>query len=311
LRSRSILVAAVVAIFVAGAAACNTPTVKPSGQASTHTPVVFVHGWFEGNTIWGTYKNALTAAGYKNGDITNFGYNSTASGNNSGAATIAGQLATAVDAAIAYAKANGNPGASKVDIISHSYGSMVSRYCFELGGCAGKVNKWVSVAGADGGTAIASIPAALGQGSGRDMSNNSQVVQQLKAPANVQKAINDGVQVMVLWSTTDGVINPATNSQWPSPASPDPASNRQLTGVNHMSILTNQEAVSACVAFLGGGGTPPPTTRPGVTTRPVMTTQPVTTRPVMTTQPVTTRPVVTTRPAPTTTMMEHGDHGDH
>src|SRR6185503_21113787 len=101
----------------------------------------------EGNTIWGTFQTAFKAAGYKSGDITNFGYNSTATGNASSAQTIAGQLSAAVDGAIAWARAHGNPDADKVDLVSHSYGGMVSRYCIELGGCNGKVAHWMSLAG--------------------------------------------------------------------------------------------------------------------------------------------------------------------
>jgi len=285
-------------MIAAGASACNTPTKPATGQASMKTPVVFVHGWFEGNTIWGPFQNALLAAGYKSGDITNFGYNSTASGNASSAATVAGQLGTAVNQAITFAKAHGNPNATKVDIISHSYGGMVSRYCLELGGCNGKVAHWVSLAGADGGTAIASIPAAIGEGSGKDMSNNSAVVQQLKSPANVQKAISGGTTVHVFWSKSDGVINPAKNSQWPSPENPDPASNTELgSDINHMNIFTNQQVIAQVIQILGGGGTPPPTTTPTPTTRPAT--------------PTTRATVPTTRAATTTTMdMGHGDH-DH
>lgn len=132
--TRRTLGAAMVVMMLVGAAACTTN--PPNGQASVHTPVVLVHGYIEGKVIWPKMIKSLKGAGYQDGDITNFAYNTTGLGQKSAAATAADKLATAVDAAIAHARQNGNPTATKVDIISHSYGSLVSRYCMALGRCA-------------------------------------------------------------------------------------------------------------------------------------------------------------------------------
>jgi triacylglycerol lipase len=242
--------AALAALAVALAAACVT--VPPSGQASAKKPVVLVHGYIEGNIIWGTLQTSFKAAGYKTGDITNFAYDSTGANQASAAATAATALGRSVDAALAYARANGNPSATKVDIVSHSYGSMVTRYCIALGSCAGKVDHWMSLAGADGGTSIAVLPALIGQGSGRDMSPNSATVQLLKRPENIQKIKDQGVKVRVQWSPNDGIISPARNSLWPSPENPDPAANVQLPGtVNHLNIFNNQAAIAETLRFFG------------------------------------------------------------
>jgi len=100
--------ALVVAVLViAAVAACTTN--PPNGQASTKNPVVLVHGYIEGNVIWPKMIKALKAAGYKDGDITNFAYNTTGLGQASAAETAANKLATAVDAAIQHARQNGNP----------------------------------------------------------------------------------------------------------------------------------------------------------------------------------------------------------
>jgi triacylglycerol lipase len=240
--------AAVAALTLVAGAACTTK--PPSGPASGHTPVVLVHGYVEGNAIWPRMISGLKADGYRDGDITNFAYNTTGAGAASAAATAADRLATAIDAAIAYARRNGNPGAAKVDIISHSYGSLVSRWCMALGRCAGKVAHWMSLAGADGGTNIAAIPAALGQGSGAAMNPNGQTVAQLHTPEAIAAIDAQGVKVMVQWTMTDGIIIPARNSQWPGPDNPDPAHNREVTDVTHLTIFNSQDVIDFTIRFL-------------------------------------------------------------
>jgi triacylglycerol lipase len=248
LRTRTIVAATAAALLLAAGAACTTT--PASGQVSGKTPVVLVHGYIEGTSIWGPMQNALKAAGYKSGDITNFGYDTTGAGAKSSAQTAAGELAKSVDAALAYAKSHGNPGATKVDIVSHSYGGMISRYCISVGGCAGKVAHWMSLAGADGGTSLGSVPALLGEGSG-DMAPNSAVVQLLKRADTVQSVLAQGIKIEVQWTSSDGVIIPAANSQWPSPQNPDPAANKQIDGLNHMSILSNAPVLAETIRFFG------------------------------------------------------------
>jgi hypothetical protein len=58
--------------------------------------------------------------------------------------------------------------------------------------------------------------------------------------------------VRVFWSPNDGVINPAQNSQWPSPQSPDPAANVQVAGtINHLNIFNDAGVITQTIAFLG------------------------------------------------------------
>jgi triacylglycerol lipase len=240
----------VVGVLMLAGAACTV--VPPTGNASAKTPIVLVHGYIEGNIIWGTFQTALKNAGYTTGDITNFGYDTIGGGQASAAATAATALGKSVDDALAYARSHGNPGATKVDLVSHSYGSMVSRYCMALGSCAGKVNHWVSLAGADGGTGIAVLPALFGQGSGTDMNINSPVVQSLKSAANVQKIRSQGIKVRVFWTPSDGIIMPPENSQWPSPEQPEAGANVKLgTSINHLNIFNEATVVPQVISYLG------------------------------------------------------------
>jgi triacylglycerol esterase/lipase EstA (alpha/beta hydrolase family) len=194
-------VAALLVLLVLGAA-CQT--IRPTGTPSGNTPVVFVHGWNGDETLWNTAVEEFHAAGYSTGDITVVYYDSSRP-----AAEAAATLAAEVDHLRDYT------GQDKVDIVSHSYGSMVTRYCIELGGCAGKVEHWMSLAGADNGTAIAAL-CAFFQPSCADMAGQTSTIAQLQAAWPQITA--QGVQVEVQWTANDGVIIPATNSQNPAPA---------------------------------------------------------------------------------------------
>jgi pimeloyl-ACP methyl ester carboxylesterase len=193
--------AALIVLLVLGTA-CQT--IRPTGTPSGRTPVVFVHGWNADETLWNTAVEQFHDAGYTTGDITVLYYDSSKAANE-----VAALLAAEVDHLRAYT------GQAQVDIVSHSYGSMVTRYCIELGGCAGKVDHWMSLAGADNGTSVAGF-CAFFSASCADMSGQTSTIADLQA-AWPQIAAQ-GVEVEVQWSVNDGVIVPATNSQNPAPA---------------------------------------------------------------------------------------------
>jgi triacylglycerol lipase len=195
------ITAALIAVLVL-CAACQT--IRPTGTPSGNTPVVFVHGWNGDETLWNTAVEEFRDAGYSTGDITVLYFDSAISAEEASAI-----LATEVDYLRDYT------GQDEVDIVSHSYGSMVTRYCIELGDCADKVEHWMSLAGADNGTSLAAL-CAFFQASCADMAGQTSTIADLQA-AWPQIAAQ-GVQVEVQWSANDGVIIPAANSQNPAPA---------------------------------------------------------------------------------------------
>jgi triacylglycerol lipase len=227
---RRYTIAAVAALLLL-CAACET--IRPTGTASGRTPVVFVHGWNGSETLWETAVAQFEAAGYTSGDITVVYYDSGLSAQDASAL-----LATEVDHLRAYT------GKSKVDIVSHSYGSMVTRYCVELGSCAGKVNHWMSLAGADNGTAIAGLCASF-QPSCADMSGQTPTVGQLQAAWN--QITTQGVKVEVQWTANDGVIIPATNSKNPAPA----VNVEVSSSLGHLDLPTDPGVIAETLAFFG------------------------------------------------------------
>src|SRR5262245_57763788 len=116
--------AALVAALVLITAACQT--IRPSGPPSARVPVIFVHGYSGSETVWASTVAAFEAAGYTSGDITVLYYDSSLS-----AAAASDLLAAEVDHLRTYT------GAPKVDVVSHSFGSMVTRQCITRGSCAG------------------------------------------------------------------------------------------------------------------------------------------------------------------------------
>jgi triacylglycerol lipase len=228
---RSLLAVGLVVVLFVGAA-CQT--IRPSGPPSGRTPVVFVHGWSANETLWEDTVTQFTDAGYTSGDMTVLYYDSALS-----AADAAEVLADEVDHLRAYT------GQSKVNIVSHSYGSMVTRYCIELGACENKVDHWMSLAGADNGTGTAFFCAILGQASCLDMSGQTSTIADLQAAWSQIAA--QGVDVEVQWTANDGVITPATNSQ-----NPAPAVNVEVDGtLTHNDLPSAPSVVAETIDFFG------------------------------------------------------------
>jgi triacylglycerol lipase len=198
---RCITSAAIVVALVL-VSACQT--IRPTGTPSGRTPVVFVHGWSANSSTWDAAVDQFVAAGYTSGDITVLSYDTSLP-----ASQAAAVLATEVDHLRSYT------GEAQVNIVSHSFGSMVARYCIELGACDGKVDRWMSLAGADNGTSIANL-CALFQPSCQDMAGQTPTIAQLQAAWPEISA--QAVEVEVQWTSNDGVIIPATASQNPAPA---------------------------------------------------------------------------------------------
>jgi triacylglycerol lipase len=135
-------------LFLAGAccilaAACTDTTTGGTGPLPVlkHDPILFVHGYGGNNGNWQDMKARFLADGWQ--DVELYAYNySFINSNASSAAEIRDQVDNIIR----------TTGATKVDIVSFSMGSISSRYYLKnLGGTA-KVDAWVSLAGPNHGT---------------------------------------------------------------------------------------------------------------------------------------------------------------
>jgi triacylglycerol esterase/lipase EstA (alpha/beta hydrolase family) len=160
-------------------------------------PILFVHGWNSSASTWNTMINRFVAAGHQRSSLLAITYNSNTSNR-----TIAAQVAEAVS------QLRASTGAAKVDIISHSMGSLSTRsYLKERGGTA-YVDDWVSLAGPNHGTnwAYACYPFSRGC---RDMIPGSDLLDALNAGDETPGSTT----YRTYWSNSDDIINPDSSVQ--------------------------------------------------------------------------------------------------
>ncbi|WP_328970568.1 esterase/lipase family protein [Streptomyces sp. NBC_00239] len=173
--------------------AAERVAVTPSDQAGLRNPVVFVHGYNADPGVWGGLRADLRAAGYADSSLFSWGYDTHQSVNE----VLSGRFAAYVD------QVRSQTGAQQVDVVAHSFGSLVSRWYVKFGGGAPKVAHWVSLAGPNHGTYI-SWGCVIWDQACRDMSPGSYVQKKLaegdETPGSVAYA--------TFWSDCDEVINP-------------------------------------------------------------------------------------------------------
>ncbi|MGW1720686.1 esterase/lipase family protein [Streptomyces sp. NPDC002156] len=114
-------------------------------QAATHNPVVFVHGLSSSSSSWNDWVADFKADGYTASELDAWSYSWSQSN-----VTTAQQLATEVQRVLAAT------GASKVDLVVHSMGALSARYYLKNLGGTSYVDDFVSTAGTNHGTTVAS-----------------------------------------------------------------------------------------------------------------------------------------------------------
>ncbi len=122
------------------------PSTRGSLSTVPRNPILFVHGWMSTSSAFNTMVNRFKADGWTNAEIVSFTYNSSQSN-----AVTAELIKTKVDSILALT------GASKVDIITHSMGTLSARYYVKYLGGDGKVDALVALGGTNHGTATASF----------------------------------------------------------------------------------------------------------------------------------------------------------
>ncbi|MER5882388.1 triacylglycerol lipase [Streptomyces sp. NPDC001941] len=176
-----------IALLLPGAAAHAAP------RAAARTPVIFVHGYNADPGVWGGLRADFKADGYTDADLFSWGYDTHQSVNE----TLSGRFSSYVE------EVRRRTGAAKVDVVAHSFGSLVTRWYVKHGGGTATVDRWVSLAGPNHGTSTA-WACALWDQACRDMTPNSYV----------QKGLAEGdetpgaVRYATWWSNCDEVINP-------------------------------------------------------------------------------------------------------
>ncbi|XUL88284.1 esterase/lipase family protein [Streptomyces galilaeus] len=119
-------------------------------QAAEPDPIVFVHGYSAPTSVWDDWIADFEADGYAADRLFTFDYDSTQSN-----ATTAAELAAYVQSVRAAT------GAAKVDLVTHSMGSLNGRYYLRNLGGTRYVDDFVSLAGPNHGSSTALLCAWL------------------------------------------------------------------------------------------------------------------------------------------------------
>ncbi|MGW7257921.1 esterase/lipase family protein [Streptomyces sp. NPDC054834] len=190
-RRIATVVSAVTASFL-----LSLPLTAAPAHAASHNPVVFVHGLSGSASSWNDWVADFEADGYSSSELFAWSYDWTQSN-----ATTAQQLATEVKSVLA------TTGASKVDLVVHSMGALSGRsYLKNLGGTS-YVDDFVSVAGVNHGTSIASLCGWL-YASCKEMQTGSSFLTAL----NSGDETPGSVSYASYWSDCDEAIDPDSSA---------------------------------------------------------------------------------------------------
>jgi triacylglycerol lipase len=155
-------------------------------------PILFVHGWSESASLRNTMISRFEKDGYAKSALMAYSYN-TATSNKTLAET---EVKSHVETLL-----KNNPGATKVDIISHSMGSLNTRWYIKFDGGESKVDDWVSLGGPNHGTETANT---CSQTSCIEMRVGSTFLSELNAGDETPGVVSYGTW----WSPCDEIINP-------------------------------------------------------------------------------------------------------
>ncbi|MFI5984971.1 esterase/lipase family protein [Streptomyces sp. NPDC051555] len=166
---------------------------RAAAPVQQHVPVIFVHGYNADPGVWGALREDLRAAGYADSELFSWGYDTHQSVNE----VLSDRFAAYVD------QVRRQTGAARVDVVAHSFGSLVTRWYVKFGGGASVVDHWISLAGPNHGTYI-SWGCVIWDPACRDMSPGSYVQKKLAEGDETPGA----VRYATFWSSCDEVINP-------------------------------------------------------------------------------------------------------
>lgn len=206
------------------AAPATTAAVQP---LSTSTPVVFVHGYTGSASNWVTAMSVFRLNGWSSSDLFAYEYNSY--GNN---ITNAQGLATFVN------DVKSRTGASKVAIVNHSMGGLVSQYYLKVLGGNTSVSHLASIAGANHGTTYAG--ACLIYTTCQQMYPGSSFISQItsgdETPGDTKYA--------TWYSACDGIILPYTSTRL------DGATNNNVICQTHIGYLADTVVLGQVARFI-------------------------------------------------------------
>ncbi|MER6118256.1 alpha/beta fold hydrolase [Streptomyces sp. NPDC001743] len=209
------------------APAARTATVAAVTPLSTSTPVVFVHGYTGNASNWVTAMSVFQLNGWSSSKLFAYEYNSY--GNN---------VSNAQGLAAFVNNVKARTGASKVAIVNHSMGGLVSQYYLKVLGGNTSVSHLASIAGANHGTTFAS--ACLIYTTCQQMYPGSSFISQISSgdetPGDTKYA--------TWYSACDGIILPYTSTRLSG------ATNNNVLCQTHLGYLADTLVLGQIARFV-------------------------------------------------------------
>jgi triacylglycerol lipase len=219
MRKRLLAFASTAAILVGVAG------ISPASSLA-QDPILFVHGYTESASVWNTMIGRFEKDGYAKASLSAYSYNTSQSNK-----IDAEEVKTKVEALLK------NTGATKVDIIAHSMGSLNSRYYIKNLGGEAKVDDWVSLGGPNHGTEFANFCSSA---SCVEMRIGSTFLKELNATDETPGAVNYGTW----WSPCDEIINPDSSVALSG------ASNHETACISHTALMNDETVYKSVREFV-------------------------------------------------------------
>jgi triacylglycerol lipase len=201
-------IACAIALCIAGTA------LAPA--ASAQDPILFVHGYVESASLWNTMIANFEKDGYSKSLLSAYSYN-TSQSNKVDAEEVKSRVETLLK----------DTGATKVDIIAHSMGTLNSRWYIKFLGGEAKVDDWVSLGGPNHGTETANFCFST---SCVEMRVGSKFLGELNAGDETPGTVSYGTW----WSPCDEIINPDSSVALTG------ATNTKTACISHTALTTDK-----------------------------------------------------------------------
>jgi triacylglycerol lipase len=203
--------------LICALAICAVGASAAPGSASAQDPILFVHGYLESSSLWNTMISRFEKDGYPSSYLSNYSYNTSQSNKVDAEKEVKPRVESLLKAT----------GATKVDIIAHSMGSLNSRWYIKFLGGESTVDDWVSLGGPNHGTTTANFCFST---SCVEMRQKSTFLNELNAGDETPGAVNYGTW----WSPCDEIINP--DSSVPLTG----ATNTETACISHTALTTDE-----------------------------------------------------------------------
>lgn len=197
-----------------------------AASAVAHTPILFVHGWSESESLWSTMIRNFEREGWRREELNNWRYNTSQSN-----VRTASEVKTKVEEVLR------RTGATRIDLITHSMGALNTRYYIKNLGGTEKVEKFVSLGGPNHGTTTANL---CFEQSCVEMRIGSEFLTRL----NEGDETPGSVGYATWWSECDEIINPDESVLLSG------ATNNAAGCVTHAGLTTNERVFAGVREFV-------------------------------------------------------------